>query len=227
MVPVLMVAITPALLAAQQANANANATIATSASVSAPASVQLTGDAAADARIEAAIARVEAEGVSSASLANRVQLGRARGVAATRVAAAVENRADALIEARNALRASANAATSGTIELGADAIESGARSSQVAEVAARFQGEERPRALGVLASLAAEGRLGADVVASVRGALNSGAFAAGNASGATAGAGAGATTSIGGAASTTTGIAGGAASAGANVTGTIRGALPR
>ena len=214
--PVLFLVLTPALAAGQQAELQANASARASADVPATANIESTGDASADARIDRSAARLEAAGITTTSLAERVQLGRARGVAAARIATAVESRAAALLEARDALRASAVAHSTSLLELSADAIESGAHASAVGTVAAGFRTEERPRALAVLGSLAADGRLGADVLASVRGALGTGASAPVNSLAGGVDAGASTTTSAGGVAAS---VAGSAA-------GTVR-ALPR
>jgi hypothetical protein len=109
------------------------------------------------------------------------------------------------------------------IELAADAIEGGAHASQVSAVAVAFDGSERTRALTALGVLAAEGRIGADVVATVRSALDAGVGAGGGVASSAGAAGAG----VSGAAGASAGVAAGAVSSGAAVTGTVRGALPR
>ncbi|HUF13159.1 MAG TPA: hypothetical protein VMN78_08675 [Longimicrobiales bacterium] len=221
---ILMMLFAPALLGAQQAQAQASGTA--SASIEAggsDASVVATGDAAVDARIQRAFSRAEAEGMSTTGLESRVRLGAARSVAATRIATVVENRVDAMIESRDALRASGAAHSATMVELGADAIQSGARASQVAEVAAGFAGETGPRALAVLGILAAEGRIGPNVIASVSSALETGAGASGNAGAEASSVG----SSANAGASAAAGVAGAAASAGATASGAAGGILPR
>lgn len=221
----------PAALAAQQSNTSANTSADASASASAttPARVStdamVTGDAAADARIEQALTRAEASGIATAGLESRVQMGRARGVSATEIATAIEQRVEALLSVNEALHVAGSAHGATELELGADAVESGARASQVAEVVAGFSGEARTRALTVLTQLAAEGRLAADVVATVRGALDAGlgVNGAGNAAAATGAA--GATVSRGAAAAV--GSTGAAAGVAGSATGAVGGSLPR
>lgn len=170
-ISVALLLLAPATGGAQQARAQMDAAAAAPDSI-ARTSLPTTGEAAADARIVRALARLESAGIPNAALAERVQLGRARGVDALRIATAVERRAAAMLDARAALRTSAGTPASALLELSADAIESGAQASQVAAVAHAFPGRERSRALLMLASLAADGRIGLDAVASVRGALN-------------------------------------------------------
>lgn len=213
----------PAALAAQQANTSASASATIPARVSTEATV--TGDAAADARIEQAMTRAEASGIATAGLESRVQMGRARGVSATEIATAIEQRVDALLSVNEALEVAGSAHGATELELGADAVESGARASQVAEVVAGFGGEARPRALTALAQLAAEGRLAADVVATVRGALDAGLGVEG-AGNAAATAGSAAATASGGTAATV-GSTRAAAGAAGSATGVVGGALPR
>ena len=210
--PVLMMMIVPGMAAAQQAGVSATSETSASAAVS---TTRVTGDASADARIAQSIAGVEARGLSSASLESRVQLGRARGVAPSRIAASVEQRANAIVEASNALRASGQARASLAVELAADAIESGARASQVTEVALAFGDESRPRALSVLGTLAADGAIGANAVAAVQAGIERGIGANAVAGGAlraadvTAGGSAAAGAAVGSSAATVQGTASG------------------
>ena len=226
-----LVLMTPALTQAQQADAEAGTSASATASVATSAgSVGITGDGAADTRIDAAFARAEGAGLTTAGLEARVRRGSARGVEAARVASAVEQRVDAMLAARDALRVSGESASDVAVELGADAIESGASAAHVTRVATSFDGDTRYRALATLADLAAANRIGSDVVASVRSELSATAAGAGSAgsaaatatsAGSAAGAGLDATTRA------SAGIAGSAASASAAVTATVGGALPR
>ena len=222
-IPALLVIATPAFVAAQQGSAQVGAS--GSAALSTPAvEASTTGDAAADARIADAFADVAAEGGSTASLASRVQLGLARGVEPARIAAAVEQRAQALVSAGRTLRASGAAHSAATVELAGDAIESGANASQVAQVVAGFDGTEHTRALAALGVLAAEGRIGADVIATVRSAVAGGvgAEAAARANSAD-----GAATAVSGGANAAVNAAGAASGVTGSAGATVRGALPR
>lgn len=221
----------PAALAAQQvdATASASANASSSASATTPARVAtdatVTGDAAADARIQQAMTRAEARGIGTAGLQSRVRMGRARGVSPTAIATSIEHRAEALLAVHEALQVAGSAHGATELELGADAVESGARATQVAEVVAGFDGEARTRALTVLAQLVAEGRPVADVVATVRNALDAGVGvnAAGNAAATAGSAGA----AVSGGAAAAVGSTRAATGAAGQATGALGGARPR
>lgn len=220
MIPAVMMLALPALASAQATGIQAETR--GSAAVSASgASASAQGDAAAEARIEQAQARLDAEGIGDASVRSLVQLGEARGIERAEIAAAVEQRADALIEARDALHAAGAAHTTTNIELAAHALESGAAASHVVRVLGAFDGAAHASALEALGVVAARGPIGTDVVASVRSALDAGVGIAapsigGQATGGAAAA-AGATGVIG-----STGV-----SAAGSAAGAVTGSLPR
>lgn len=231
---ILLTLFTPAILAAQQVESGTTGSAGAAAQVAASAtsadgaatSVDAAAQANADARIDAAIARADANGLSTAGLESRVQMGAARGVAPARVAAAIEHRLDAMLSARDALHASGAAESRALVELGADAIESGARVTHVTQIAASFDGDTRSRAMATLGSLAARGRIGADVVGSVQSAMNAGAVT-GNAGVAAVSAGSAAAGGADVATGATGGVAGTAVSAGATATGIVGASIPR
>jgi len=210
----------PAALNAQQAAVRSSAN-GEAAAQAGPASLDAQADADTEARlrVDRAMQRARAEGLGTTALEARVREGRAKGIAAARIAAAVEKRLDAMLDVRSTLRARGDAATESAIGLGAIAVESGASASQVADVTAAFSGQARARALTVLGELAAQGRLGSTVALdAVRAALDPGADAeAGAALPAAVGAGAAASVEA------TVGSTAGSVSGGA--AGSVRGTL--
>lgn len=209
----------PLSLEAQSAEAAARADANASLSADAPdASVAVHSEF--DARIQSAMAEARAEGLATALLESRVREGRAKGVSGANIAAAVEQRLSAMLEARQALRGEGLEATGELVQLGTIAIESGARARQVAEVAAAFSGRARAQALTRLADLAGSGRLAADATAAVRGAMRAPLGVDGEVSGAAQG-------SMDGAGARANGAAGAgldAAAGGRTVTGSASGA---
>jgi hypothetical protein len=158
-------------------------------------------DAAAEARINAAIQTALEAGVPQVLLENKVAEGRAKGVAAARIAAAVEHRAEVLTRVNAALqagvppradagtdararsggRANANANANANVELfsaaeltaAADAHEAGVSLENLVRLSARA-GEQRGTALSVLAELVAAGRVPEQALLNVQAALNRG-----------------------------------------------------
>ena len=163
--------------------------------------------ASAEARIEASIRRAENAGVPRDMLENKVAEGRAKGVAAARIAAAVEHRADVLARVRARLAGDVDArtprrpadqpqrpaddeqrpadnaphrrgvVTSAELVAAADAFEGGIDLNSIATLSARA-GNQRAAALSVLADLVASGRTSpSQALLRVETALNGGASA--------------------------------------------------
>lgn len=110
-------------------------------------------DASAEARIRAAIARAADAGVPEAMLERKAAEGRAKGVAAARIAAAVEHRAEVLARVQGALQSGSE----GTLQAGADAHERGVSLDALTRLSADA-GDDRAVALSVLADLVASGQ---------------------------------------------------------------------
>jgi hypothetical protein len=108
------------------------------------------------ARIAASVQRAAAAGIPTALLQLKVQEGRAKGVAAERIAAAVERRERSLITARRQL---ADIAGIGSQDLAvaADALEAGVSVAALRQVASRAPAERRVVAIAVLTQLAQAG----------------------------------------------------------------------
>jgi hypothetical protein len=131
--------------------------------------------AAADARIEAALAAAVEAGIPAALVERKVAEGRAKGVAAARIATAVEARLGALLQARDALqRAHIETTTAADLSIAADAIQAGVSESALVEISRRAPQERRALAVAVLANLVALGHGSEHALVQVRGALGRG-----------------------------------------------------
>jgi hypothetical protein len=136
-------------------------------------------DAAAEARIRAAIDHAASVGVPESLLENKVREGRAKGIAEARIAAAVEHRAEVLARVRTALlershtipgELTADGLTTGALTAAADAHEGGVSLKNLASVYARA-GADGSVALNVLADLVASGRASQNALVRVEAAL--------------------------------------------------------
>ncbi|HSJ10640.1 MAG TPA: hypothetical protein VK928_12030 [Longimicrobiales bacterium] len=170
----MLVALTLAtpLAASAQAGGNATAT----ARASANAAVHGTGDAAADARIRAAIEHAASVGVPEWLLERKVAEGEAKGVAAEKIAAAVEHRATVLARVQSALDARVRGTTDGELTAAADAHERGVSLDALARVSAGA-GNDRAAALTVLADLVEAGKVPEHALLRVETALSRGGSA--------------------------------------------------
>jgi len=130
-------------------------------------------DAAAEARMNIAIARAVEAGVPMQLLENRIAEGRAKGVSMTRIAAVVEKRADVLARVQTRLVESGHAVAAGELIAAADAHERGLSLEQIANLSAEA-GNDRAAALTVLADLVANGRAPEHALLRVQTALQAG-----------------------------------------------------
>lgn len=109
-------------------------------------------------RIQAARRRAEQTGIPVALLDGKVAEGRAKGVPADRIAAAVERRLESLTRARDAMRGGrATALSEGDLSVGADALEAGVSAEVLAQIAARAAADRRAVAIAVLTQLVQSG----------------------------------------------------------------------
>jgi hypothetical protein len=159
----------------------------------------------AQARIDAALSAAAQAGVPGSLLERKVAEGEAKGVAMDRIAAAVEQRLEALTEAQAALtKAGITSATDGQLSVAADAVQAGVSQSALVSVSKDAPDGSRAVAIAVLTDLVAMGQASEQALARVQAALmrgpealaNLSAQAAGNGH-AEAGAGAGLTGNAG------------------------------
>jgi hypothetical protein len=107
-----------------------------------------------DARIQAALTAAARAEIPVALLESKVQEGRAKGVPAARIAAAVEARLESLVRARAALdRAGTRVTEAGDLAIAADALQAGVSESAMVDVMTRVPGERRAVATAVLTEL--------------------------------------------------------------------------
>jgi hypothetical protein len=106
------------------------------------------------ARIDLAMEAAAEAGVPATLLAGKVAEGEAKGVPAERIAAAVEARLSALIQASEAFRrAGLEVRSEGELSVAVDALEAGVGETALIEVAGSAPPERRIVALAVLADL--------------------------------------------------------------------------
>jgi hypothetical protein len=158
-----MLMMTLVLPQAAFAQAQAEAAARTAAQAQAPAGTQVQTDTRAQAqaqaatpqaRIEAAMSAATRAGIPVSLLSSTVASGEARRVPQDRIAAAVEARLSALIQASNALRsAGVHAASAADLSVTGDAIQAGARESQVVRLYRSAPPERRTAAVAVMADL--------------------------------------------------------------------------
>lgn len=128
-----------------------------------------------DERIDNARATLDRAGLPVELLDDRVAEGRAKSIAAPRIAEAVERRAAALLDARAALAPLDAEISRAELAAGADAVEAGLPQNAIRQVASRARAEDRPVALAVLTFLHDEQGLPVDeAVARVTEALGQG-----------------------------------------------------
>jgi hypothetical protein len=161
----------------------------------------------AQARIDAALTAAAQAGVPASLLERKVAEGEAKGVAKDRIAAAVEQRLEALTQAHAALlKAGITSATEGQLSVAADAVQGGVSQSALVAVSKDASDGSRAVAIAVLTDLVAMGQASEQALARVQAALSRGPEALANLSAeiagnghAEAGVGAGATGNAGGA----------------------------
>jgi hypothetical protein len=113
---------------------------------------QLSGQTT-EARIEAARRRVSDSGLPVLLLDQKIAEGRAKGIPAQRIAEAVERRANALLQAGNALRPAVQAPSTAELSAGADAVEAGIPVNALRLAIAEARAEDRAVAIAVLTFL--------------------------------------------------------------------------
>lgn len=116
-----------------------------------------------ESRIEAAMDRIRAVGITGELLEVRLAEGRAKGVPVSRIADAIERRASALIAASQALREISPRTELSELSAGADAVEAGIPAAVIRQVARAARSEDRPVAISVLTYLHRERNLPLDV----------------------------------------------------------------
>ncbi|MEX0892319.1 MAG: hypothetical protein WEB88_09120 [Gemmatimonadota bacterium] len=143
-------ALMPAALAAQQGNAAA--------------------------RIEASVRAAAQAQIPTALLESKINEGRAKGVAEERIAAAVEARLEALLNARSVMARSSDAAlvTAGELAVAADALQAGVSQEVLLRIHSDTPREGRVVATAVLASLVQLGAGSEQALAQVRAAARRG-----------------------------------------------------
>jgi hypothetical protein len=125
-----------------------------------------------EARIQAAMDRVQAAGMPVEVLESKVAEGLAKNVAMARIALAVENRARAMERAQAALvRSQQGVPTAADLAVGADAIEAGVSEAVLQRVSTAAGAQHRTVAIAALAYLVAEGQLPEVALARVEEAL--------------------------------------------------------
>lgn len=127
-------------------------------------------------RIDAARRRAEATGIPVALLDGKVAEGRAKGVPADRIAAAVERRLVSLSRARETMAAAPRTApvTAADLSVGADALEAGVEPAVLARLTVAAPGSQRAVAIAVLTELVANGETSERALARVTSALAKG-----------------------------------------------------
>jgi hypothetical protein len=124
-------------------------------------------------RIEAARQRAASAGIPVALLDGKVAEGRAKGVPADRIAAAVERRLASLERARDVMGGGARppALTADDLGVGADALDAGVDPAALGRLAHEAAADRRTVAIAVLTQLVQEGMASAQALARVTAAL--------------------------------------------------------
>ena len=142
----------------------------------------------ADARIDAALETAVNAGIPVSLLERKVAEGKAKGVPMDRIAAAVEQRLDGLMQARDAMtKAGLSSTTEGELSVAADAVQAGVSQSALVAISQRAPGDSRAVAIAVLTDLVALGHASDQALVRVEGALKRGPEALANLSAESAG----------------------------------------
>jgi hypothetical protein len=153
--------IAPAALAAQDSTASTNG--------------------GSQARIDAALSTALKAGVPVSLLEGKIAEGKAKHVPMDRIAAAVEQRLDALTEAQAALtKAGITSATDGQLSVAADAVQAGVSQSALVTVSKDASEGSRAVAIAVLTDLVAMGQASEQALTRVQAALSRGPEALAN-----------------------------------------------
>ncbi|MGH7513049.1 MAG: hypothetical protein ACREOQ_09015 [Gemmatimonadales bacterium] len=140
------------------------------------------------ARIDAALTAAASAGVPTSLLERKVAEGEAKGVPMDRIAAAVEQRLQALTQAHDALvKAGLQSTTEGELSVAADAVQGGVSQSALVAISQRAPDQSRAVAIAVLTDLVALGHASDQALARVEGALTRGPEALANLSAEAAG----------------------------------------
>jgi hypothetical protein len=127
----------------------------------------------AEQRIEAAMGAVRAAGLPASLLQSKVAEGRAKGISPDRIAAAVEQRAQALIGAQQALQRVPGVG-SADVAVAADALQAGVDVEIVRQLASDAPANQRAVAIAVLTQLVKQGVPAAQALGRVKNALKKG-----------------------------------------------------
>lgn len=128
-----------------------------------------------DARIEAAMRAAAEARIPVSLLESKIREGEAKGVAREHVAAAVEERLQALVRARGVLdRAEARESTDGELLVAAEALRAGVSEEALVRITQEAPTERRAVATAVLTDLVRLGYANGDAVARVDAALRRG-----------------------------------------------------
>jgi hypothetical protein len=148
----------------------------------APAALQAQRPAAGgDARVQATLDAALEAGIPVALLQNKIAEGKAKGVPMERIAAAVETRLNALIQARDAFeQARLGSTTEGELSVAADAVQAGVSQAALVEISQTAPQERRMVAIAVLADLVALGHVPEQAMLQVQAALRRGPEALAN-----------------------------------------------
>lgn len=112
----------------------------------------------AGARVETALEAAVEAGIPVSLLERKIAEGKAKGVPMERIAAAVETRLEALVQARDAMaRAGLENATEGELAVGADAVQGGVSQTALATISRSAPEGSRAVAIAVLTDLVALG----------------------------------------------------------------------
>ena len=146
------------------------------------------GTSAADARIDATLATAVNAGIPVSLLERKIAEGKAKGVPMERIAAAVQQRLDALTQAHDALlKAGLQSTTEGELSVAADAVQGGVSQSALVAISQRAPDQSRAVAIAVLTDLVVLGHASDQALTRVEGALARGPEALANLSAESAG----------------------------------------
>jgi len=160
-VPALVLA--PAIANAQSASASATSTTQAQAQAQTP-----------QARIDAALQAAARANIPASLLESKVAEGQAKGVAAERIAAAVEARLNMLVRASQTLqRANVDASNESQLAVTADALQAGVSQNALIEITRSAPAERRVVATAIVADLVRLGQSSDAAVARVSGAVGS------------------------------------------------------
>ena len=139
------------------------------------------GSAGAVARVEAALVTAMSAGIPVALRERKLAAGKAQGGPMERIAAAVENRLEALTQARDAMTgAGLRSTTEGELAVAADAVQGGVSQAALATISREAPAERRAVAIAVLTDLVAIGHASDQAMARVQTALARGPEALAN-----------------------------------------------